>query len=96
MSEATRSEQPLMACQECDLLQRIPPLPIGGRARCARCGFVLAARPSDPLELPLVLTLTALIVFVVANAMPLMDLCGGWAVREHDDPRRCAADVAGR
>lgn len=74
MSEAAKSEQPLMACQECDLLQRIPPLPIGGRARCARCGFVLAARPSDPLELPLVLTLTALIVFVVANAMPLMDL----------------------
>ena len=74
MSEATRSEQPLMACQECDLLQRIPALPVGGRARCARCGFLLAARPRDPLELPLVLTLTALIVFLVANAMPLMDL----------------------
>ncbi|MCB1931004.1 MAG: paraquat-inducible protein A [Candidatus Accumulibacter sp.] len=63
-----------MACQECDLLQRIPALPVGGRARCARCGFLLAARPRDPLELPLVLTLTALIVFIVANAMPLMDL----------------------
>ncbi|EXI79902.1 MAG: Inner membrane protein YebS [Candidatus Accumulibacter appositus] len=74
MSDAARSSQPLMACQECDLLQRIPVLPVGGRARCARCGFVLAARPRDPLELPLVLTLTALIVFVVANAMPLMDL----------------------
>ncbi len=74
MSDAARSPQPLMACQECDLLQRIPPLPVGGRARCARCGFLLAARPRDPLELPLVLTLTALIVFVVANAMPLMDL----------------------
>lgn len=74
VSDAARSPQPLMACQECDLLQRIPPLPVGGRARCARCGFLLAARPRDPLELPLVLTLTALIVFVVANAMPLMDL----------------------
>jgi len=35
---------------------------------------VLAARPTDPLQLPLILTLTALIVFIVANAMPLMDL----------------------
>lgn len=74
MSDAARPSQPLMACQECDLLQRIPTLPVGGRARCARCGFLLAARPRDPLELPLVLTLTALIVFIVANAMPLMDL----------------------
>ena len=74
MSDAARPSQPLMACQECDLLQRIPALPVGGRARCARCGFLLAARPRDPLELPLVLTLTALIVFIVANAMPLMDL----------------------
>ncbi|WP_313951298.1 paraquat-inducible protein A [Accumulibacter sp.] len=74
MTELAASSQPLIACQECDLLQRIPALPVGGRARCARCGFVLAARPSDPLELPLVLTLTALIVFVVANTMPLMDL----------------------
>lgn len=68
------SAQPLIACQECDLLQRIPPLPVGGKARCARCDFVLAARPTDPLQLPLILTLTALIVFIVANAMPLMDL----------------------
>lgn len=74
MSEVPTALQPLIACQECDLLQRIPLLPVGGRARCARCGFVLAARPTDPLELPLVLTLTALIVFVVANVMPLMDL----------------------
>ncbi len=74
MSDPAPSSPALMACQECDLLQRIPPLPVGGRARCARCGFGLAARPTDPLELPLALTLTALIVFIVANAMPLMDL----------------------
>ncbi|HRF74805.1 MAG TPA: paraquat-inducible protein A, partial [Accumulibacter sp.] len=33
-----------------------------------------AARPTDPLELPLALTLTAAIVFIVANAAPLMGL----------------------
>lgn len=74
MSDPAPSSPALMACQECDLLQRIPPLPVGGRACCARCGFGLAARPTDPLEIPLALTLTAAIVFIVANAAPLMGL----------------------
>jgi len=68
------SSQPLMACQECDLLQRIPPLPIRGEAHCARCGHSLAARPSDPLQIPLALTITAAIVFVVAITTSLLGL----------------------
>jgi len=64
----------LVACRECDLLQRVPPLPVGGKARCARCGFTLAARPADPIARPLALSITAAIVLVVANAAPLMDL----------------------
>lgn len=63
-----------MACQECDLLQRVPPIPPGGKARCPRCGFTLAARPSHTIELPLVLAITAAITFVVAHATPLMGL----------------------
>ncbi len=63
-----------MACQECDLLQRIPPLPIRGEAHCARCGHSLAARPSDPLQIPLALTITAAIVFVVAITTSLLGL----------------------
>ena len=74
MNDSTKSAQVLMACQECDLLQRIPPLPIRGEAHCARCGYSLAARPSDPLQMPLALTLTAAIVFVVANTAPLIGL----------------------
>ncbi|MEF8721340.1 paraquat-inducible protein A [Candidatus Accumulibacter sp. ACC012] len=70
----TPASQPLMACQECDLLQRIPPLPIGGKALCARCGYSLAARPTDPLQIPLALSLTAAIVFVVANVTPMIGL----------------------
>ena len=27
-----------IACPDCDLLQSIPPLPPGGKARCPRCG----------------------------------------------------------
>lgn len=74
MSDSARPVQPLMACQECDLLQRIPPLPIRGEAHCARCGYSLAARPSDPLQIPLALTITAAIVFIIANATPLLGL----------------------
>lgn len=68
------SADPLIACDECDLLQRVPPLPIGAKARCPRCGSTLATRPSDPIDLPLALTVTAAIIFVVANAAPMMGL----------------------
>lgn len=63
-----------IACPACDLLQLIPPLPPGGKARCPRCGETLASRPSDPIDRPLALTLAAAIVFIVANTASLMDL----------------------
>jgi paraquat-inducible protein A len=63
-----------VACPDCDLLQRIPPLPPRGKARCPRCGEILATQPSDPLDRPLALTLTAAIVFIIANVTPLMGL----------------------
>jgi len=63
-----------IACPDCDLLQRLPTPPPGGKARCPRCGYTLAARPTHSLELPLALTVTAAIVFVIANTAPLMGL----------------------
>ena len=63
-----------VACADCDLLQRIPELEPGGKARCSRCGHILAGRSTDPLDRPLALTLTALIVFIIANTAPLMGL----------------------
>jgi paraquat-inducible protein A len=63
-----------VACPACDLLQRVPPLPPGGKARCPRCGETLASRPADPLDRPLALTLAAAIVFIIANTQPLMGL----------------------
>jgi len=56
------------------LLQRIPALPPGGKAGCARCGRVLAKRPTGPRDLPLALTIAAIITFIIANAQPLMEL----------------------
>lgn len=63
-----------VACPDCDLLQHIPPLPPGGKARCIQCGDILAIQPSDPLDRSLALTLTAVIVFIIANVTPLMGL----------------------
>jgi paraquat-inducible protein A len=63
-----------VACPDCDLLQRLPELPPGGKARCTRCGWVIAVRTVDPLDRPLALTITALIVLIVANTAPLMGL----------------------
>ena len=63
-----------IACPDCDLLQHLPPLPRGAKARCVRCGSVLASRPAGPRDLPLALALAAVITFVIANVSPLMDL----------------------
>ena len=63
-----------VACPGCDLLQGIPPLPPGGKARCPRCGETLASRPAGSLDRPLALTLAAAIVLIVANTQPMMGL----------------------
>src|SRR5262245_57761318 len=70
------AEPPLetVACPDCDLLQRIPPLPPGTRARCARCGETLAIGRADALDRSLALTIAAAIAFIVANTSPLMGL----------------------
>ena|SRR5262245_9748259 len=63
-----------IACPDCDLLQCLPELPPGGKARCPRCGWTVATRAADPFDRPLALTITALIVLIIANTAPLMRL----------------------
>ena len=63
-----------IACPDCDLLQNVPDLPPGGKARCPRCACTVATRMSEPIDLPLALTITAAIVFIVANTASLMSL----------------------
>jgi len=63
-----------VACPECDLLQRLPELPPGGKARCLRCRHILAARPSASPDRALALTVTALIAFIIAHTTSLMGL----------------------
>jgi paraquat-inducible protein A len=70
--DKTTSE--LMACHECDALQRIPALPPGRAARCRSCGHILLRNPKGGLDRPLALYTAALILLVLANAFPFLTL----------------------
>lgn len=73
-TQAHRASSEVVACPGCDLLQRLPSVPPGTRARCPRCGEVLASPPEDPLDRPLALALAAAITLGLANTTPLMSL----------------------
>lgn len=62
------------ACPGCDLLQRLPSLAPGGKARCCRCNELLLARPRYSADHALALALACAITIVLANALPLMSL----------------------
>ncbi|MTW22109.1 paraquat-inducible protein A [Allochromatium palmeri] len=62
------------ACPDCDLLQTIPNLPAGGKASCVRCGHTLATGTVEPIGRPLALSIAALLLLIIANIDPLMDL----------------------
>jgi paraquat-inducible protein A len=64
----------LVACLHCDLLQRLPDLEPGGSARCPRCDKELWRRREDSLNRTLALAVTAFMLFVVANAVPMLGL----------------------
>jgi paraquat-inducible protein A len=64
----------LIACHECDLLQREPHLPDGGVARCGRCGATLFRSHPESLDRALALTLGALFLFTIANFYPIVGL----------------------
>jgi paraquat-inducible protein A len=63
---------PVIACHECGLIQRMRPLAAGARACCGRCGAVLYRERRESLDRVLMLTLAALILFVLAHAFPFM------------------------
>ena len=68
------AEASLVACLHCDLLQRIPELEPGGSARCPRCNKELWRRREDSLNRTLALTLAAVVLYVIANSVPMLGL----------------------
>jgi paraquat-inducible protein A len=67
-------QMPVIACHECDLLQREIPLPPGRVARCARCGAKLYRIENRSIDHTLALTLAAAVLFILANAFPIIGL----------------------
>ena len=67
----------LVACPQCDLLNREPELPPGARARCARCGCVLLAPRSGAAVTIVALATGALILMVVAVSFPFLAIDAG-------------------
>lgn len=64
----------LIACHECDFLQREAPLVKGATARCRRCGTVLYRCVPATHDRALALTVAAAILLVIANRFPIFGL----------------------
>ena len=64
----------LVACPHCDLLQRLPEIAPGASARCPRCDKELWRRREDSLNRTFALTLAALVLYVIANTVPMLGL----------------------
>jgi paraquat-inducible protein A len=64
----------LLACPDCDLLQRLPALEPGASARCPRCDLELWRRRDDVHHRTLPLTLAAAVLYVLANTFPMLGL----------------------
>jgi paraquat-inducible protein A len=72
VSDDASGPVPMIACHECGTVQRMRALPEGGAARCGRCGAMLYRQRRDSIEHTLLLTLAALILFVIANTFPFL------------------------
>jgi paraquat-inducible protein A len=68
------SPMTVIACHECDLLQREIALPPGRGALCVRCGAKLYRVEKRGIDHTLALTLAAAVVFVLANVFPIISL----------------------
>lgn len=65
---------PLVACHDCDLLVKIPPVPEGRTARCPRCRADLARGAPRTVERATALALATLVLLACANAFPFLRL----------------------
>jgi len=64
----------LIACRQCDRVQREVDLPLDGIARCTRCGSTLYRARLGGIEYTLALTAGAIVLFIIANTFPIVGL----------------------
>ena len=67
---------PVVACHDCDLLNRLPD-ETTSTLLCTRCGAVLRRHRPDSIDRSLALTLSALVLFIVALSFPFLAMKSG-------------------
>jgi paraquat-inducible protein A len=68
------SDHRLLACPECDLVQRLPDLAPGASAHCPRCDFELQRRRDHRHHQLLPLAMAAAVLYVIANTSPMLGI----------------------
>ncbi len=64
----------LVACHECDLLHEKIEIEVGAEAHCVRCNAHLYTHKNNSIDRALAVGLAALILFVVANSFPFLQI----------------------
>jgi len=64
----------LVACHECDWLHEKSEIKVGEVARCVRCNATLYNKKDNSIDRALAVGLAALIMFVLANCFPFLDI----------------------
>jgi len=62
----------LIACHDCDMIQRLPHISEAGTVQCVRCGAVLHQKKRNSIERTLALTMAGLVLFGLANMFPFL------------------------
>ncbi len=76
------TKEHFIACHECDLIHRLPDVPVGGAARCLRCDATLYRPRKDSLNRTLALAIAGIILFVIANTFPFIGFTIQAQIRE--------------
>ncbi len=63
-----------IACAECGQIHQFQPIAVGEIATCQRCSGILYRKRAHMVETSLALTLTGLILFILTNVFPLLEL----------------------
>lgn len=72
--ETMDQEGVLFVCHECDALQMVPAVEPGHDANCIRCKSRLFRNPRGGIDKPLAFLIASMVMFVIANFMPIMTL----------------------
>jgi paraquat-inducible protein A len=78
---AGRCRPRVVACPDCDLLNRFPE-DYRSTLLCARCGAVLYRRRPNSIDRSLALTFAALVLFLLSNSFPFLAMKSGGFIQE--------------